>query len=86
MFLRKLKSKSDTLEELSSEGRFQLIHFNIHVYMYRSHCKNRSESKKPVSFCVGFGGGTGGPCGVGPAIPANARVVELTGKCRVWIK
>ena len=86
MFLRQLKSTSDTLEEVSSEGRFQLIHFNVHVYMYHSCCKNRSESNKPVGFCLGFGGATCGPCCVGAAVPANAGVVEPPGKCRVWIK
>ena len=76
----------EDLEEVAAEGRFQPIHFNVHVYMYHSCCKNRSESNKPVGFCLGFGGATCGPCHGGAAVPANAGVVEPPGKCRVWIK
>ena len=80
------RKDGEDLEEVAAEGRFQLIHFNVHVYMYCSHCKNRSESNKHVGFYLGFGGATGGPCHVGAAVPANAGVVEPPGKCRVWIK
>ena len=65
------------LEEVAAEGRFQLKHFNVYVYMYHICCKNRSESNKHISFRLDFSGGTGGPCGVGAAIPTNFGVVDM---------
>ena len=54
--LWQLKNTSNRL----GGGRFQPIHFSVHVYVYRSRYKKASEINKPVGFRLGLDGGTGG--------------------------